>query len=273
MDEIWYAVEAGDLNEVPPDDASDTEIVVDKNAPRIMIMIPEKHIHRPIPDPAGETEMIRKFVNSGFRVVDQSQVGKLRDTKAGKAAARGDAQSAAAIARQHGAGIIIVGEAFSENVPRPGNQLQTCGARVEVRAIEADTGIILAANGKEAHATDSTEAVAAKKALRTAAGLLADDMIKQILKAWKRQGGLNRIQLSVKNVEYGQLISLQKFLETQEGVTDVKRRDFDEGVATIDIESKNSIQDLADALALAEFSGFSVKIETVKANTIEISCE
>jgi TolB-like protein len=183
--EINKAIEAGKLDK--PED--DKKLIVDANTPRVMIMIPEEHIHRQaprrIPDPAGETEMIRKFVESGFRVVDQSQVKKIRDTKEGKAATKGDTQSAVAIARQYGAEVIIVGEAFSENLPRPTQELQTCSARVEARAIDADTDIIIAANGKEAHATDATEETAAKKALRTAGGLLADDMIKQITDRWK----------------------------------------------------------------------------------------
>jgi TolB-like protein len=238
---------------------------------RVMIMIPEQHIHRPIPDPAGETEIIRKFVESRFRVVDQSQVKKIRDTREGKAAAKGDIQSAVAIARQHGAEVIIVGEAFSENIPRSAQALQTCSARVEARAIDADTGMILAANGKEAHATDATEGTAAKKALRTAGGLLADDMIKQIIEGWKRREGLHEIELSVRKIEYNQLIVLESFLKNQENVTDVQRRRFDDGVAVIEIQSKNAPQSLADALALAKFEGFTVKIETVTVNTIEIS--
>ena len=240
---------------------------------RIMIMIPEEHIHREaprrIPDPAGETEMIRKFVERGFRVVDQAQVKKIRDTREAKAAAKGDIQAAVAIARQHGVEIIITGEAFSENVPRPAQELQMCSARVEARAIDADTGNILAANGKEAHATDATEGVAAKKALRTAGGLLADDMIKQIIEGWKRREGLHEIELSVRKIEFNQLIALESFLKGQEGVTQVQRKSFDDGVGVIEIQSKNNAPNLADALV--EFEELAVKIEAVTVNTIEIS--
>jgi TolB-like protein len=268
VDEIHQAIEDGKLDEVVIED----RVVVDTKTPRLMIMIPEVHIHRPIPDPAGETEMIRKFVASGFRVVDQAQINKIRDTREAKAAAKGDLQSAMAIARQYGAEVIIVGEAFSENVPRPGDQLQTCGGRVEARAINTDTGMILAANGKEAHATDRTELVAAKRALRTAGGLLADDMIKQIIGFWERQGTTREIELFVRNIEYDQLAILQNFLKDQKGITDVQRRSFDEGVAIIDVESENNIQKLADILAIAKFEDFSIKIETLGANTIELYC-
>lgn len=75
------------------------------------------------------------------------------------------------------------------------------------------------------------------------------------------------------NIEYSQLISLHTFLKNQEGVIDVQRREFDEGVAIMDVESENDAQSVADALALAGFEDFSVKIEAVKASTIEASCK
>jgi len=44
--------------------------------PRIMVVIPEQHFRRKIPDPAAETEIIRQFAKERFYVVDQKQVKK-----------------------------------------------------------------------------------------------------------------------------------------------------------------------------------------------------
>ncbi|MEQ9442433.1 MAG: CsgG/HfaB family protein, partial [Cyclobacteriaceae bacterium] len=52
--------------------ASNCPVVRGGNAPKVMVIIPEYHITRQVPDPAGETEIIRKFVNAGFPVVDPS---------------------------------------------------------------------------------------------------------------------------------------------------------------------------------------------------------
>jgi len=238
----------------------------------VMIMIPEIHVQRPVPDPACETEMIRKFVRSGFKVVDQSQVSKIRETREFKAAVDGDIPSAIAIARQYGAQVIIVGEAFSENIPRRNQDYQTCRSRAEARAIDCDTGMILAANGKEAHATDATEGLASKRALRTAGGLLANDMIKQIAETWKSRSELHDTELFVRKIAYGQLISLELFLKSYKGISDIQRKSFDNGIAVIDIRSRTaSTQNIASALANSEFKGFEVKIESTTLNTIEVS--
>ena len=265
------ALDSGKLDEkteiMSPLEEEMKKIITEKKQ-RVMIMIPETHIHKAIPDPAGETEMIRKFIRLGFKVVDQSQVSKIRDTREAKAAAKGDNQSAVAIARQYGAQIIVIGEAFSENIPRTPSARQTCSARVEARAIYTDTGEILATNGKEAHAMDATELVAAKKALRRSASLLADDMIKQIVGGWKSQGESRDIELFIKGIEYNQLTKLESFIKNLPNVSDVQRRSFDEGVAVIDIQLKDSAQKIADALA---GSSFGIKIETMSGNTIEVS--
>lgn len=266
--EIYQGIESGRFDEYIPPSAIPSS---DVKKPRVMIMIPEVHIHRPIPDPAGETEMIRKFLQNGFKVVDQAQVKKIRDTREAKAAIKGDLDAAKAIARQYGAEVIIVGEAFSENIPRRPQEMQTCSARVEARAIYADTGLILAANGKEAHAADVTEGVAAKKALRKAGGLLADDMIAQISEARKSHEGTYDIELFVRNIEYQQLIMLEGILKGRETITEVQRRSYDDSVAVIEIKSEDSAQNLADTLAASKFDGFKINIDTVSGNNIEIS--
>ena len=51
------------------------------NDPRVMVVIPEEHLRRPVPDPAAETEIIRRLVDVGFRLVDQTQVAKVRDSE------------------------------------------------------------------------------------------------------------------------------------------------------------------------------------------------
>jgi len=115
---------------------------------------------------------------------------------------------------------------------------------------------------------DATESVAAKKALRRSASLLADDMIKQIVGGWKSQGESRDIELFIKGIEYSQLTQLESFIKNLPNVSDVQRRSFDEGVAVIDIQLKDSAQKIADALA---GSSFGIKIETMSGNTIEVS--
>ena len=108
---------------------------------RVMVIIPEWHIQRPVPDPAAETEFINQFVKAGFKVIDQKRYAELRQQNAERL--KEDPQVAAEIARKLGADIVITGEAFSERAADIGVEgaegIVSCQARVEVRALLADT--------------------------------------------------------------------------------------------------------------------------------------
>ena len=239
--------------------------------PRMMVVIPEQHIGRVVPDPAGETEMIRLFTERGFTVVDQAQVAKIRASDRVKAALRGDQKAAAAIGKQYGAEVIIVGEAFSETAP-PTHGLSTCRARIEARAIETDTAKILAANAKEAGGSDMTENVAGKKALQRAGGLLADYLIEQIAAKWSEKTTTSgEVQLVISDVQFNQLVQFEKALKTQiSGVEAVHRRSFEAGVATIDVQTKIDAQQLAEEVATKRFEGFNVEVTAFTANRVDL---
>lgn len=90
---------------------------------RIMVVIPEIHLGRPkVPDPAGETEIVRKLIEEGYKLVDQEQVKKIRYNDIFDKAWKGDDTGALKMARKFNAEILIVGEAFSEFAPgNPGS--------------------------------------------------------------------------------------------------------------------------------------------------------
>jgi curli biogenesis system outer membrane secretion channel CsgG len=153
--------------------------------PKVMVIIPEYHIGQRIPDPAAETEINRKFLEAGFQVVDPAMFATINSSVEFKDAAA-DPAKAISIGKQFGADIVIYGEGFSQ---RPGtvnandagtqNGQASVRARVEVRAVRTDNATLVATNGLEAGALDNAEMVAAKAALRRAAGLIADYLLDQ----------------------------------------------------------------------------------------------
>ncbi len=242
--------------------------------PRVMIVIPEQHIGCVVPDPAGETEMIRLFVEKGFTVVDQAQVAKIRMSDRVKAALRGDQKAAAAIGKQYGAEVLIIGEAFSETA-EPAHGLSTCRARIEARVIESDTARILTANAKHAGGSDMTENVAGKKALQRAGRLLADYFIEQILTKWSEKVTTSgEIRLVISEVTFNQLVPFEKALKTQiSGVEAVHRRSFEVDVATIDVQAKIDAQRLAEELATRKFKGFNIEVTGFTANRVDLKLQ
>jgi len=148
------------------------------NKPTVMVVIPEQHITRRIPDPAGETEIIRKLLEIGYEVLDPSQVVAIRNSQELQSSLTNPA-AAAELGKRFGSDIIIIGEAFSE-FANDMNGMKSCRARVEARAIETATGKILATNGTHAGGVDIAENVAAKAALKNAGSAIADYFIDQL---------------------------------------------------------------------------------------------
>ncbi len=124
--------------------------IAGKALPAVTISIPEQHVTRPVRDPAAQTEISRTLIRLGFPVFDAESADK--------------------------ASIRITGEAISELGPRHGDFL-SCRARVELKVVNIATGKILLQDSQTEVAADISEAVAAKTALETAGGKLAERIV------------------------------------------------------------------------------------------------
>ena len=156
--------------------------------PRMMVIVAEHHVGATVTDPSGETEIIRLLLQKGFKVVDQAQVRKIREGEQVRQVLEGDSKAAQSLGRQHGAEVLIVGEAFSETALQGvmmGGMVSVRG-RLQAKAIRADTGEILAAEEAVAPALDVSEQVAGKKAISKAAMKWTDTALPVILEQWTK---------------------------------------------------------------------------------------
>ncbi len=219
------------------------------NRPRIMVVLPETHISRPAPDPAGETEIVRQLLAAGFKLVDQTQSKKIRDNEREFQRMQGDLSKMAALGREYGAEVIVFGEAFSETVGREGNGVRVM-ARVEARAVRCDTSEILVAHGLEAEASEGSELVAAKKALRLAGAQVGEYFVQQLNARWSQEAAKGRtLEVLISNITYPQLSQLRGVVENRiEGVQAFHQRHFESNLARFEVDYAGDVQDLVDAL-------------------------
>ena len=119
----------------------------DKKLPVVSVKITEQHFGQHVIDPAAQTELSLILQQCGFTLVDDHSTNQPT--------------------------VEITGEAFSEFGMRKGN-LQSCRARIEIKARDVASGKILFVDRQTSVAVDLAEHVAAKTALQNGAGELAE---------------------------------------------------------------------------------------------------
>jgi len=126
----------------------------DKKRPAVSVKIPEQHFGQRVIDPAAQTELSLILQQCGFTLVDNSSTNQ--------------------------AAVEITGEAFSEFGMRKGN-LQSCRARIEIKARELASGNIIFVDRQTSVAVDLAEHVAAKTALQNGAAELAERLLPKLV--------------------------------------------------------------------------------------------
>jgi curli biogenesis system outer membrane secretion channel CsgG len=124
---------------------------------------------------ATETELIRQFVEAGFRVVDPKIYGKMRQVADSSA----DLAAMASLGLKMGANIIVTGQTISERTNSQGGMV-SCRARLEIRAIATEDGSILATNAVAGGGIDVSEAIANKIAIRNASENMTQYLLERL---------------------------------------------------------------------------------------------
>ncbi|MEK7397468.1 MAG: hypothetical protein AAB116_11085 [Candidatus Poribacteria bacterium] len=260
-------------DKLPPTPPQKLPKLSPKNKPRIMVIIPENYVNRYIPDPAAETEVIRKFVENDFWVVDQARVSEIRYNEESKKASEGDNGIAQSIGKKFDIEILIIGQAISQSPNLALSGTYQCSSRVEARAIKVDTGQILATNGFIETANDISTEIASKKSLTEAGNKMGIYLINEIAKKWSSKPAPS-VRIKINKVDFKKLVVFEQMLINKvDGVHGFQRRNFDVAgeSAEIDADVVDGAQKLSTQLATKSFPEFDVEVINFTANTIDLN--
>ncbi len=270
--ELIESYKVSQSDSAPKYDRTTCPVNMSGSGPSVMVVIPEIHITRRVPDPAGETEIIKTLINAGFRVIDPSVYKAIRDgEELGNAIRNQDAAAASRIGAKFGADIIIFGEAFSESTGIQ-NGMQSCRARVEARAVSTYNAQIIGADGRHAGGTDNSELVAGKAALRNAGSQMGVYFVNTLCEAQgikKSSGGTGESssEIVLGNATYTNAGKVETYLKAFKGVKSVTKN-FSGGVVRYSVTHTGSLDNIAAALDSGK-SGLTILITSADGAKIE----
>jgi hypothetical protein len=264
-------------------------LIARKNKPRIMIMVAEQNIGMHFYSywwgvKAGQTDinvtentLMDKLSQKGFNVVDhavKTQNLKISDPYKIESL---DNDAIQTIGNLFDAEVVVYGKALAKLAGSVmGTSMKSVQADVSLRAVNTDNGQVIASSTSHAAAVHPSEVTAGAKALKLATESIADQLVEQITERWNSDltgGGM--IQLVITGVDsYQHLVRFKETLQKKvRGVSGIYQRDFDAGVATLDITASTTTQNLADELAVIDYGAFAINIIGITQNTIDIKME
>jgi len=241
---------------------------------RVMVVIPEFHIQRPVPDPAAETEILRQFIQAGFKAVDPKAYQEIRNANP---AFFKNSKKSLTFAKQKGADILITGEAFSERAGDATGSLMSglvgCNARVEVKAIAVDTGEIIFSDAYNSMVPQlhTSEAVAGKKALQVAAEEIGGKLVMAVS---LRPASLSRPKIIEAGIfpDVKTAVLFQKEISKLPGVRKVHREQYDNGHLMLEVDVNSNEAENLDLYIEKNVSlpGYRIVIDAASRSLIRI---
>lgn len=237
--------------------------------PKIAVYVPETHIQYRVPDPAGETAIVKALIDAGF-----SQVTEVGSRMSVSNPLKMSAQELTSAARQFGVDIMIVGEAFSEGVGDPGrwlpgnqvSNMSACRARVEAKMFIVRTGQIIGADGKMSSAYDNSEAIASKMALSKAGKQMGEYFVQQITGMYTSQQG---IEVIVYGSSFQKINQVQSAIGSVRGVKSCNLSSYEGGKAVFTVMYGGSPQTLFNSMQAN--TDADLNLQSISYNTLTLS--
>lgn len=236
---------------------------------RVALIVPETLLRLPQPpDPAVETALMRLLVAAGFRVVDRDVSEQYRYEDVVGDARQGNTSALRLLLQKTGADILLLGEAFAQELGRLPGGLVSCRARVELRGILKETGEVLFADSEHHSAVDATAELAGKKALEKAADQLGKRLVDHLLLLPAAEK--MTVTLVVETLpSVAEAAQVEDALNKVAGVLRVARDEFVEGRLYLQVEVRTADRDaLADRLQQAL-----QQVRVISATRVLIRCE
>jgi hypothetical protein len=277
---LWYpyAYVAGNGVAIRMVYAEDGSFLVNKEMPRIMVLIAEQNVGKDYSGYRWGTicdDVIRaRFTDKGFTFADYSipedefdfekfyQFGDLSD------------ESAVSLGNQGGAELVITGKALVKCMGNvAGTTMKSFQSTLTAKALRVNDGVVVASASVREATIHMDDLTGGSEAIEKAATKLANLLESQIIAKWQKEVGSTAvIAMTVRGMKScSDFVQFIEVLKTEvRGIKNVCPRRIESDAVKLDLNIRGSAQSLADELFARKFIGFSLDITNISQENIEL---
>lgn len=239
--------------------------------PRIAVVVVEQSSDGGrVPGGVVENHLVASMGKRGYALVDrQAMLAVEHEVVKGQ----GDYTDAVVrAAAAGGAEVVIVGQAVARSSSAlSGTNLRPVQVTVTCRAVEVDSGELLATVTATQQALHVNPATASNEAFQRAATELTENLQRQMIAAWtKRLTGLRTLRMTVSAIPHADISRLQESLKEQMSqVEAVHDRGYRGQQLRLDLEVTGGFKELVDELASLGLEQASLKITGYSAGQVQ----
>lgn len=253
--------------------------VAEAALPKVMVLVDEKSLGT-ISTSEIEAMAVKLLGEKEVETVDQDmvQANLERVKKALKGA--GDTRGAAALGREFGADVVLLGEAVVKPSARriAESNLRAYQAAVTLRAVRTDNSVNLASASEDASVVALEDVAGSAKALKAAGKKALDAIIPAMLAKWEKTAGATAAKTKVNlDVTVGGMDQIWKLKATREKfkamgkqIASVTQQSYAQGVAVFRVVSLLPSEELAEAVVMDPPAELKMQVVEIKPGTLSL---
>ena len=253
--------------------------VAEAALPKVMVLVDEKSLGT-ISTSEIEAMAVKLLGEKEVETVDQDmvQANLERVQKALKGA--GDNRGAAALGREFGADVVLLGEAVVKPSARriAESNLRAYQAAVTLRAVRTDNAVNLASASEDASVVALEDVAGSAKALKAAGKKALDANIPAMLAKWEKTAGETAAKTKVNlDVTVGGVDQIWKLKATREKfkamgkeIASVAQQSYAQGVAVFRIVSLLPSEELAEAVVMDPPPELKIQVVEIKPGALSL---
>lgn len=253
--------------------------VAEAALPKVMVLVDEKSLGT-ISTSEIEAMAVKLLGEKEVETVDQDmvQANLERVQKALKGA--GDNRGAAALGREFGADVVLLGEAVVKPSARriAESNLRAYQAAVTLRAVRTDNAVNLASASEDASVVALEDVAGSAKTLKAAGKKALDAIIPAMLAKWEKTGGETAAKTKVNlDVTVGGVDQIWKLKATREKfkamgkeIASVAQQSYAQGVAVFRIVSLLPSEELAEAVVMDPPPELKIQVVEIKPGALSL---